>query len=165
MIKISSTIVTMLTLIGLYTCFYLFCFASSSTLIAPPLSALVVAFESVYDLSLLANTLSDQGIDATLIIPTYASSDIYNKLVDVEVLQLDVDKSTHADKCALETCENLFRDEEILKKIREFQPTFIIFPALRYVGFKIGFTIFYEGFESPKLHFNEILMLCAYTFI
>lgn len=144
----------MLTLIGLYTCFHLVCFASSSTLTAPPLSALIVAFESVYDLSLLANTLSDQGIDATLIIPTYASNDLYNKLIDVEVLQLDVDKSVYADKRALETCENLFRDEKILKKVQEFQPTFIIFPALRYINLKIRFTIFYNVFERPSFHFN-----------
>ncbi|XP_071553594.1 uncharacterized protein [Temnothorax nylanderi] len=129
----------MLKLIGLYACFCLFRFASSSTLTAPPLSALVVAFESVYDLSLLANTLSDQGIDATLIIPTYAANNLYNKLIDVEVLQLDVDKSVHVNKRALETCENLFTDEEILKKIREFQPTFTIFPALRHDGCLLPF--------------------------
>lgn len=122
----------MLKLIGLYTYFYLFWFVSCSTLTAPPLSALVVAFESVYDLSLLANTLSDQGIDAKLIIPTYAASDLYNKLIDVEVLQLNVDKSVHDDKHALEMCENLFRDEKIQKEVQEFQPTFTIFPALRY---------------------------------
>lgn len=129
----------MLALIGLYVCFYLFRFASSSTLTAPPLSALVVAFESVYDLSLLANTLSDQGIDTTLIIPSYAADDLYNKLIDVEVLQLDVDKSIltnkHTlEKRALETCENLFRNVEIQKKVRELDPTFTIFPALRYLN-------------------------------
>jgi len=124
----------MLTLIGLYIC-YLLQFASSSTLTAPPLSALVVAFESVYDLSLLANTFSDQGIYTTLIIPTYAANDLYNKLIDVEVLQLDVsvDESLPADKRALEACGILFRDEKILKEIQEFQPTFIVFPALRYI--------------------------------
>ena len=123
----------MLTLIGLYACFYSFRFASSSTLTAPPLSALVVAFESVYDLSLLANTLSDQGIDTTLIIPTYTANNIYNKLIDVEVLQLDVniDKSVSADKHALKICNIFFKDEEVLNKVQKFQPTFIIFPALR----------------------------------
>lgn len=126
----------MLRLIGLYACFYILGFASSSTLTAPPLSALVIAFESIYDLSLLANTLSDQGIDATLIIPTYAVNELYNKLIDVEVLQLDVDKSVYTIEHALETCENLFKDEEILKKVQEFQPTFTIFPALRYIDFK-----------------------------
>lgn len=112
---------------------------SCSTLTAPPLSALVVAFESVYDLSLLANTLSDQGIDAKLIIPTYAASDLYNKLIDVEVLQLNVDKSVHDDKHALEMCENLFRDEKIQKEVQEFQPTFTIFPALRHDGCLLPF--------------------------
>ncbi|XP_011063614.1 PREDICTED: UDP-glucuronosyltransferase 1-2-like [Acromyrmex echinatior] len=131
----------MLTLIGLYACFYSFRFASSSTLTAPPLSALVVAFESVYDLSLLANTLSDQGIDTTLIIPTYTANNIYNKLIDVEVLQLDVniDKSVSADKRALETCNIFFKDEEILNKVQKFQPTFIIFPALRHDGCLLPF--------------------------
>lgn len=133
----------MLTLIGLYACFYSFRFASSSTLTAPPLSALVVAFESIYDLSLLANTLSDQGIDTTLIIPTHTANDIYNKLIDVEVLQLDVniDKSMSADEHALEACNIFFKDEEILKKVQKFQPTFIIFPALRYIDIKTSFMI------------------------
>lgn len=129
----------MLALISLYVCFYLFRVASSSTLTAPPLSALIVAFESVYDLSLLANTLSDQGIYATLIIPSHATNDLYNNLIDVEVLQLNVDidkSSVSADTRALEACNSLFRDEEILKKIQEFQPTFTIFPALRYIDFK-----------------------------
>lgn len=111
-------------------------------LAAPPLSALVIAFESVYDLSLLANTLSDQGIDASLIVPTYAADDIYNNLVDVEVLQLNVNIDKSVDKSnirALEACDSLFRDEKILKKIREFQPTFTIFPILRYINFQ--FTI------------------------
>lgn len=133
----------MLALISLYVCFYLFRFASSSTLTAPPLSALVIAFESVYDLSLLANTLSDQGIDTTLIIPTYAVSDLYNKLIDVEVLQLDVsiDKSMHINKDALETCKSLFKDVKMMEKIQEFNPTFTLFPALRYIDFKFNLTI------------------------
>ncbi|XP_011642023.1 UDP-glucuronosyltransferase 1-7C-like [Pogonomyrmex barbatus] len=131
----------MLTLVDLYMCFYLIGFASSSILTTPPLSALIVAFENIYDLSLLANTLSDQGIDTTLIIPTYAVNDVYNKLIDVEVLQLDVsvDKSMHIEKLALEACDILFRDEEILKKIQEFQPTFTIFPALRHDGCLLPF--------------------------
>jgi len=108
-------------------------------LAAPPLSALIIAFESVYDLSLLANTLSDQGIDTSLIVPTYAANDLYNNLIDVEVLQLNVNIES-VDKSnirALETCDSLFRDEEILKKIRELQPTFTIFPILRYINFLI----------------------------
>jgi len=92
----------------------------------------------VHDLSLLANTLSDQGIDTTLIIPSYAANDLYNNLIDVEVLQLNVniDKSMSVDTRALEACNSLFKDEEILKKIQEFQSTFTIFPALRYIDFK-----------------------------
>lgn len=126
----------MLGLIGLYTCFYLFQCASSSTLTVPPLSALVVAFENVYDLSLLANTLSDEGFDTTLIIPTYAASNVYNKLIDVEVLQLNVNinKSMNANKYALATCESLFKDVNTMKKIWELKATFTIFPALRHDG-------------------------------
>ncbi|XP_025262136.1 UDP-glucuronosyltransferase 1-8 isoform X2 [Camponotus floridanus] len=117
-------------------------FASAvSTLTAPPLSALIIAFESVHDLSLLANTLSDQGIDTTLIIPSYAANDLYNNLIDVEVLQLNVnfDKSMSVDTRALEACSSLFKDEEILKKIQEFQSTFTIFPALRHDGCLLPF--------------------------
>ncbi|EZA46922.1 hypothetical protein DMN91_004846 [Ooceraea biroi] len=131
----------MLLLILLHACFYLFRLASSSIMTAPPLSALIVAFDSVYDLSLLANTLSDEGVDATLIVPNYAAGDLYNNLIDVEVLQLDVniDKSMHADTRALEMCDSFFRDEQVLSKIREFQPTFVIFPALRHDGCLLPF--------------------------
>lgn len=137
----------MLALIKLHICLYLFRFASSSTLTAPPLSALVIAFESVYDLSLLANTLSDQGIDTTLIIPSYAANDLYNNLIDVEVLQLNVniDKSMSVDIRALEACNSLFKDEEILKKIQEFQSTFTIFPALRHDGCLLPFVKYIES--------------------
>lgn len=137
----------MLPLISLYVCFYLFRVTSSSTLTAPPLSALIIAFESVYDLSLLANTLSDQGIDTTLIIPSYSANDLYNNLIDVEVLKLNVniDKSTTVDKRALEACDSLFRDDEIFKKIREFQPTFTIFPALRHDGCLLPFVKYIES--------------------
>lgn len=98
------------------------------------MSALIIAFDNVYDLSLLANTLSDEGIDTTLIVPAYAADDVYNNLIDVEVLQLNVDndKSVYANTRALKTCDGFFRDEKVLGKIRKFQPTFIVFPALRY---------------------------------
>lgn len=130
-----GTCIIMLVLIGLYACFPLFRLTSGSILTAPPLSALIIAFEDVYDLSLLANTLSDQGIDSTLIVPTYAASDLYNNLIDVEVLQLDVnaDKFVRVNARALETCDSLLRNQEILKRVHELQPTFTIFPALRYV--------------------------------
>jgi hypothetical protein len=133
----------MLALIGLYTCFYLFQCASSSTLTVPPLSALIVAFENVYDLSLLANTLSDEGFDTTLIIPSYAASDVYNKLIDVEVLQLNINinKSMNANKHALTACESLYRDVNTMKKIWELKATFTIFPALRYINLKFNLTI------------------------
>ncbi|KAL0122556.1 hypothetical protein PUN28_007334 [Cardiocondyla obscurior] len=90
-------------------------------------------------MSLLANTLSDQGIDTTLIIPTFAAGDIYNKLIDVEVLQVNIDNQAHGDKFALHACETFLRDSEILKKVWEFKPTFTIFPALRHDGCLIPF--------------------------
>ncbi|KYN04395.1 PREDICTED: uncharacterized protein LOC108772854 [Cyphomyrmex costatus] len=126
----------MLTLISLYVCFYSFQFASGSTLAIPPMSALVIAFESVYDLSLLANTLSDQGIDTTLIIPAYAANELYDRMVDVRVLQLPVnaDQSMSAEKRALETCSFLYTSEDIVMKVEKLRPTFTIFPALRHDG-------------------------------
>lgn len=107
---------------------------------APPLSALIVAFENIYDLSLLANTLSDEGIDTSLIIPNYAAQDIYNNLIDVEVLQLNVNtgSSIYPEKRALQACDSLLKDEKILKKVQEIQPTITIFPTLRYIGFKFS---------------------------
>lgn len=127
----------MLVPITLYACFHLFGFISGSILTAPPLSALIVAFENVYDVSLLANTLSDQGIDTTLVVPTYTANELYNNLIDVEVLQLNIntDKPAHsAEKLAVEACDSLLRDQEVLKRVKELQPTFTIFPALRYVS-------------------------------
>jgi hypothetical protein len=101
---------------------------------SPPLSALIVAFDGVYDLSLLANTLSDEGFYTMLIVPDYAADDLYNNFIDVEVLQLSVniDKSARSETRALETCDSFFTDQKVLKQIREFQPTVVIFPALRY---------------------------------
>ncbi|XP_032679893.1 UDP-glucuronosyltransferase 1-6-like [Odontomachus brunneus] len=122
-------------LVPITLCFYLFGFTSGSILTAPPLSALIVAFENVYDLSLLANTLSDQGIDTTLVVSTYTANELYNNLIDVEVLQLNINnnKPAHsAEKRAIEACDSLLRDQEVLKRINELQPTFTIFPALRH---------------------------------
>jgi len=101
---------------------------------SPPLSALIIAFDGVYDLSLLANTLSDEGFYTMLIVPDYAAGDLYNNFIDVEVLQVSVniDQSARPETRALETCDSFLRDEKILKQIREFQPTVVIFPALRY---------------------------------
>ncbi|XP_031828069.1 uncharacterized protein LOC116425035 [Nomia melanderi] len=107
-----------------------------SSLVAPPQSAVVVAFEDVYDLSLLANTLSDQGIDATLIIPGYAEHDVYETLIDVEVLTVTVETEEYAypESKAIQACEAFLKDEQIAKKISEIQPTFTIFPAFRHDG-------------------------------
>ncbi|XP_011303100.1 UDP-glucuronosyltransferase 1-8 [Fopius arisanus] len=107
--------------------------SSASTLSAPPQSALVVAFENAYELSLLANTLTDQGIDATMIVASDAG-DMYENLVEVEVIKLNVTSRDHdnLEKRALNACEALLGDQKILKRIGEIQPTFTIFPAIRH---------------------------------
>lgn len=107
----------------------------SSTLTTPPQSAVVVAFEDIYDLSLLANTLSDQGIDTTLIIPASNENEVYETLIDVEVLtvKVEIKESTYSEKKTIQICEALLKDDQIAKKIQEIQPTFIVFPALRYI--------------------------------
>ena len=112
--------------------YLLTCSAKASFLATPPQTALVVAFEDTYDMSLLANTLSDQGIDATLIIPSTAS-DVYENLVDVEVLKITIydEEFMKPEAKALKACEQLLTDKKILKKIQELQPTFTIFPAIR----------------------------------
>lgn len=126
----------MLVPITLYVCFH-FEFASGSILTAPPVSALIVTFDNVYDTSLLANTLSDQGIDTTLIIPAHTANEIYNNLIDVEVLQLNVNTGVPAynkEAYALNACDSLLGDQQVLRRVQELQPTFTIFPALRYVS-------------------------------
>ncbi|XP_076248837.1 UDP-glucuronosyltransferase 2A2 [Calliopsis andreniformis] len=129
-------------LVKLCACLYLVHIVSSSTLTAPPQSAVVVAFEDIYDLSLLANTLSDQGIDATLIIPTSHEKELYETLIDVEILTLNVqfEESAYPETKAIQACEVLLKDEQIAKKIREIQPTFTIFPAFRHDGCLIPWT-------------------------
>lgn len=122
-------------LIKLFLCLCLTCAVESSALSAPPQSAVVVAFEDIYDLSLLANTLSDQGIDTTLIIPESDEGELYETLIDVEVLTVKVqgEKSAYPEKKAIQACEALLKNEEIAKKIQELQPTFAVFSALRYI--------------------------------
>lgn len=120
-------------LVKLCACLCFCNFVGSSTLTAPPQSAVLVAFEDVYDLSLLANTLSDQGIDATLIIPASSEAELYETLIDVEVLTVNVqvEESVYLESKAVQVCEALLKDEQIAKKMQEIQPTFTIFPALR----------------------------------
>ncbi|XP_076623308.1 UDP-glucuronosyltransferase 2B19 [Colletes latitarsis] len=129
-------------LVKLCACLCLLHVVSSSTLTAPPQSAVVVAFEDIYDLSLLANTLSDQGIDATLIIPASSEIDLYETLIDVEVLTVDVrvEATAYPESKAIQACETLLKDSQIAKKIQEIQPTFVIFPALRHDGCLIPWT-------------------------
>lgn len=128
--------------------FYLMNIVQSSTLTTPPQSAVVVAFEDIYDLSLLANTLSDQGIDTTLIIPASNENEVYETLIDVEVLMVKVEikESMYSEKKTIQICEALLKDEQIAKKIQEIQPTFTVFPAIRYILYiciyKIYFLLF-----------------------
>lgn len=127
----------MLVPIILYMCFYLFRLTNGSILTAPPLSALIVTFDNVYDASLLANTLSDQGVDTTLIIPTHTAKDLYNNLIDVEVLQLNINTDTSVyskEAYAINACDSLLRDQKVLERVKELQPTFTIFPTLRYTS-------------------------------
>lgn len=125
--------------------FYLMNIVQSSTLTTPPQSAVVVAFEDIYDLSLLANTLSDQGIDTTLIIPASNENEVYETLIDVEVLtvKVEIKESTYSEKKTIQICEALLKDEQIAKKIQEIQPTFTVFPALRYILYIYIYKIYF----------------------
>ncbi|XP_012262481.2 uncharacterized protein LOC105689782 [Athalia rosae] len=106
----------------------------SSSLVEPPKSAVVVAFENEYELSLLANTLSDNGISTILIISSSPSVILYDTLVNVEIIKLDFDdeRSQTREARALNACEALLRNEIVGKKIEEFSPTHVISPALRH---------------------------------
>ena len=107
-------------------------FTKASSLAAPPQSAVVVAFEDVYDLSLLANTISDLGIDTTLVIP-HDANDYYEYLVAVEVIKINASllSSDNKDTRALKLCESFISDFNITKYFQAQQPTFVIFPGVR----------------------------------
>ncbi|KAL2735163.1 UDP-glucuronosyltransferase 2B4-like [Vespula squamosa] len=124
------------TYICAYSLIFFVGFVHGSTLTAPPLSVLVIGFESAYDLSLLANTLSDQGIDVTLVIPENIVDDLYENIVDVEIYQLkdSRERSTNPDDNALKFCEILFTDQNLANKIKEIQPAITVFPPLRHDG-------------------------------
>lgn len=111
-------------------------FVHGSTLTAPPLSVLVIGFDGAYDLSLLANTLSDQGIDVTLVVPENITDNLYENLLDVEVYRLkgSHEKSIYSENNALKFCENLFNDQELSKKVQEFRAAVTLFPALWHDG-------------------------------
>ncbi|XP_034940732.1 2-hydroxyacylsphingosine 1-beta-galactosyltransferase-like [Chelonus insularis] len=119
------------------------CFAHASTLLKPPQTALVIGFEKVYDLSLLANTLSDQGIDATLIVPSIYSNDVYENLINVEVIKLNftIEKNLKNEDKALKACEVFLSDKKIHQTVIEIAPTFTIFPAVRHDACLIPWTL------------------------
>ncbi|XP_057321404.1 putative UDP-glucuronosyltransferase ugt-58 [Microplitis mediator] len=106
----------------------------ASILASPPQTALIIGFENVYDLSLLANTISDQGIDVTLVIPALNSRDIYEHLVQVEVIKLNFTTGSNdkREEKALKACETFLSDKNVIKRVGEIQPTFTIFPAIRH---------------------------------
>nr|UEN71110.1 UDP-glucosyltransferase 338F1 [Meteorus pulchricornis] len=145
----------------------LLCVVSASIHIAPQETALVIGFEKLYDISLLANTLSDQGIDSVLIIPT-SSENIYDHLIEVEVIKLNVTSSKDAKKeeKALDACEALITNKDILNKVKVIQPTFTIFPALRHDGCLLPWTrfigsipiIWAEGHEEEYYAIEKLRM-------
>lgn len=105
----------------------------ASSLATPPQSAVVIAFEDVYDLSLLANTISDMGIETTLVIP-FDENDYYEHLVSVELIKVNTSLklSDNLHSRALKLCDSFISDSNISKYIQALQPTFIIFPGVRY---------------------------------
>ncbi|XP_015598027.1 UDP-glucuronosyltransferase 2B1 [Cephus cinctus] len=123
-------------IVGLLVYIFTFlCLADASSLASPPKSALVIAFDNVNELSLLANTLSDQGIDTTLVVNSL--EEVYDNLVDVEVYPLNkssLDQNGHqsADRVALQICQTFLTDEKLANKVREILPTFVVFPAWRH---------------------------------
>lgn len=113
--------------------FLLLGLVNGSTSIKSSQSALIISFEKTYEQSLLAHTLFGQSIEPTLIITASASRRLYENLQGIEVLKLDTNDDPSADKAALNACEALLTDQNILNRVREIEPTFVIFPALRYV--------------------------------
>ncbi|XP_046425089.1 UDP-glucuronosyltransferase 1A9 [Neodiprion fabricii] len=107
---------------------------SASSLVTPPKSAVVLAFEYEHELSLLANTLSDENINTVLIIPSTSRDLLYDNLIDVEVVEVKVDAALASTKesRALKACESLLSDETIQNLIQEFSPTYVISPGLRH---------------------------------
>ncbi|XP_016839145.1 UDP-glucuronosyltransferase 1-5 [Nasonia vitripennis] len=106
---------------------------AASSLASPPQSAVVVAFEDVYELSLLANTISDLGIETTLVIPANVSN-YYEHLVGVDLMTVNASlKADDSDDLkAVKLCESFISDSGIAKHVKSLQPTFIIFPGVRH---------------------------------
>lgn len=103
----------------------------ASTLASPSKSAVIFAFEDIYDLSLLANTLSDQGVKTTFVIP-HDSPDYYEHMKEVDIIPVNStfkDIESKEDR-ALKLCESILSSTELRKKLDK--PTFTIFPAIRY---------------------------------
>lgn len=114
----------------------------ASSLVISPQSAVILAFEDAYDLSLLANTISDLAIDTTFII-SGDETDYYENMVSVELIKLNVSfqGNENKDVVALRLCENLISNAIVSDYIKNTQPTFAIFPAVRYLN-KYFFVIY-----------------------
>ncbi|XP_011498285.1 PREDICTED: UDP-glucuronosyltransferase 1-9-like [Ceratosolen solmsi marchali] len=111
----------------------IFLSTDASSLVSPPKSAVVIAFEDAYDLSLLANTISDLGTETTLVIP-FEENNYYEHLISVEVIKINasLQSSDTNDAKALRLCESFISDSNVSNHVKLIQPTFIIFPAVRH---------------------------------
>lgn len=104
----------------------------ASTLVVPPKSVMVVAFEDVYEMSLLANTMSDLMMETTLVISSQANNELFEKLVDVEVIKVNTsNEKINNEISAMKLCENFLTDTNVSWYVDNVKPTFIVFPAVR----------------------------------
>ncbi|KAL7295191.1 hypothetical protein TKK_0011497 [Trichogramma kaykai] len=106
--------------------------AVASSMIVPPHSAVVFAFEDVYDLSLLAHTLSDQsGVETTLVI-AHDEHDFYEHMIDVDIIRINAtfkDNNSKEER-ALKLCDAVVSDNKLKRRLDN--PTFVVFPGMRH---------------------------------
>lgn len=108
--------------------------ATASSLATPSDSAVVIAFEDVYDLSLLAYTISDLGVQTTFVLPS-DENNFYERLNETEeVIRVDashVKPTDTKDVRALKLCDSFLSNRETQRLIQRMEPTFVIFPGVR----------------------------------
>ena len=141
---------------SIFISFLAFYFASGSSLTQPPQSALVIAFEKSYEQSLLAYTLSDQGIDSTLVVSSLHHDKLYENLQGIEIIKLNVSAQSSVDTESLSACQALLGDQKILKRVGEIQPTFVLFPALRYTVLSMTERYFESRFNFFRYSFFSL---------
>ncbi|XP_014208984.1 UDP-glucuronosyltransferase 1-8-like [Copidosoma floridanum] len=116
----------------------------ASSLLTPPQLALIVAFEDVYDLSLLANTISGLGIETTLVVSSSgASYERYENLNGVELISIN-NTSLGAgddDDRAVKLCDSFISDINVMQYAQKMQPTFVIFPGVRHDACLLPWTL------------------------